>query len=928
MPVRRNITLPIIFILLVILIGGGLFFLAAYLLPGLFESKLISILKKDAGISEFSLDFRQMDLEGADLGPLRLGPPENPALIVRSVQVDYAAGELYRKKIRKIAASGVELYVEHRNGRWGLRGFDIKQLLRQLNARPVKDSTAKNDTLPFPDHIAINNGILIWEREEITYRLAFEVDVVPQESADHILVATIHLYPRGLPVNVVAHIDLTQNQIRSEFGAENFELLRFADVFQRIDGMTLSGTASLAADARVSLEPFEVSSFNGRLEGSALGIVYKGLRLQPPSGDTLQSPPLAVDFESHKPGKIDIRLSNLVLHSPVKGRLSDFAATVQSTETGTEFSGNFNLAADAANDPAMAAAGLRFMHPFSLPLKFSGHLAGDHQWRFELVSEDRKAPAQNQMAFQYHQNRISAQIPSVHISARGAGRLFDMTYKLQAAAVRIASESVNILSPRLVLTGETNVNADTAHGGISTFDVDLSGSIIKAASATVRSKRLRLGGRLVRDQQGKQGISGRLKFADTRFEGNPANVVLHGVQGSIPFKFPAATSGQKGMISIKNTRFNQLDFGSVQAEVRQTSSGLAFSGIMDNPNLPALVVQFSGTSDFKHTDGLQTRARFTISYPPTAPEIDLGKFLPAAQGFSFSGKLWEQGDIVIGKNGLQATAKTGVQNGSLRHRRNQIAVTGIQTELLIQDLVNVRSAPGQKLKFARASFGDIIIDDGEIDFQIESAQSFLIEKSHFMWSDGKVDAPAIRFKPGIDDYQLILYCDRLNLAKVLEQFGAASVEAQGELNGRIPIQIKNGQLSFKDGFLFTTPGQPGKIRMKDTEILTAGIPKDSPQYVQMELARKALEDYDYTWAKLNLNTEGEDLILSMQLDGKPAQSLPFVYQKDVGGFARVEAGVQGSTFQGIRLDVNFRLPLNKILQYQELIQMIQKSREP
>ncbi|MGD8944834.1 MAG: hypothetical protein PVJ37_16330, partial [Desulfobacterales bacterium] len=159
MPLRRNITLPIIFILLVILIGGGLFFLAAYLLPGLFESKLISILKKDAGISEFSLDFRQMDLEGADLGPLRLGPPENPALIVRSVQVDYAAGELYRKKIRKIAASGVELYVEHRNGRWGLRGFDIKQLLRQLNARPVKDSTAKNDTLPFPDHIAINNGI-------------------------------------------------------------------------------------------------------------------------------------------------------------------------------------------------------------------------------------------------------------------------------------------------------------------------------------------------------------------------------------------------------------------------------------------------------------------------------------------------------------------------------------------------------------------------------------------------------------------------------------------------------------------------------------------------------------------------------------------------------------------------------------------------
>jgi hypothetical protein len=97
--------------------------------------------------------------------------------------------------------------------------------------------------------------------------------------------------------------------------------------------------------------------------------------------------------------------------------------------------------------------------------------------------------------------------------------------------------------------------------------------------------------------------------------------------------------------------------------------------------------------------------------------------------------------------------------------------------------------------------------------------------------------------------------------------------------------------------------------------------------MQMELAGKALEDYDYTWAKLNLTTEGEDVLLKMQLDGKPAKPLPFVYQKDMGGFVKVEADVQGSTFQGIRLDVNFRLPLNQIMQYKELIRMIQKSRE-
>ena len=111
------------------------------------------------------------------------------------------------------------------------------------------------------------------------------------------------------------------------------------------------------------------------------------------------------------------------------------------------------------------------------------------------------------------------------------------------------------------------------------------------------------------------------------------------------------------------------------------------------------------------------------------------------------------------------------------------------------------------------------------------------------------------------------------------------------------------------------------------EGLTAGIPPDSPQYMQIELARKALEDYKYEWASLNITTDGEDLLLQMKLDGKPANKLPFVYRKDIGSFAKVEAGVEGSDFEGIRLDVNFRLPLNKIMQYKDLIRMIQLEKE-
>lgn len=916
------------FFLLAILIGAGLFFWASFFLPGLIESKLISILKKDAGITDLTLDFRQLDLEGADLGPLRLGVPQNPALIVQSVQVDYEPAALYRKKIRKIVASGVELYVEYKSGHWGLRGFDLNNFLRQINTALAKDRSPDNDGPPLPSHIEIKNGIVIAAVGTKTYRLAFEMEMVPREGAEHKWVAVVRLYPRGMQVDVLASIDIRQNQITAEINATDLELSRFADLWQGIDGLNVSGLASLTAKTQFGLKPFEVSAIRGRISGSAVSIKYREFHFQAPPNRADQSHPFSVDFISPRPGEVNVTLSHLALRAPLAARLSDLTVTLNSSESGTRVFGNFKLLAEDANDANRSTVPLKFQKPFALPFKFSGHLANNNQWRFGLTSDNPQHLEPKQTSFQYDQNRISFKLPAVDLGARRDGRRFDITYKLQVPAVRVASESVNIFFPLLVLTGETNLNAEQKQGATSEFTVDGSGSVVTAAFGTLKLQRLSAQGRTFQDELGKAHIAGRLNFADTRLETNPAKIALHGAQGSIPFKFPAARSDQKGMISIKHTRLDRLDLGSLQATVQQTTSGLTFRGKLKNPILPALTVQFSGTSDFANTDDFQARADFTISYPPAAPEIDLGKFLPAAQGFTFSGKLWEEGEMVIGKNGWQAGARSSVHNGLLRHRENKIAIEGIQTELLIQDLAKVRSAPGQKLKFSRASLGDMNIDNGEIDFQIESARSFLIEKSHFIWCDGRVDAPAIRFKPGIEDYQLILYCDRLNLAMVLEQFGAASVEAEGELNGRIPIQYENGQLRFEDGFLYTTPGQTGKIRMKDTEILTAGIPPDTPQYVQMELARKALEDYDYTWAKLNLTTEGEDLLLNMQLDGKPARSLPFIYRKDLGGFAKVEADVKGSTFQGIRLDVNFRLPLNKIMQYKELIQMIQKNREP
>jgi hypothetical protein len=71
LPRKRQIVYPIIFFFLFILIGIGLLFLTSYLLPDFLESKIISILKKDGAITDLALDFRELDLDGANMGSVR-----------------------------------------------------------------------------------------------------------------------------------------------------------------------------------------------------------------------------------------------------------------------------------------------------------------------------------------------------------------------------------------------------------------------------------------------------------------------------------------------------------------------------------------------------------------------------------------------------------------------------------------------------------------------------------------------------------------------------------------------------------------------------------------------------------------------------------------------------------------------------------------
>jgi hypothetical protein len=103
--------------------------------------------------------------------------------------------------------------------------------------------------------------------------------------------------------------------------------------------------------------------------------------------------------------------------------------------------------------------------------------------------------------------------------------------------------------------------------------------------------------------------------------------------------------------------------------------------------------------------------------------------------------------------------------------------------------------------------------------------------------------------------------------------------------------------------------------IQNPEKLKAGIPVDAPGFSQLDLASEALKDFEYAWAKLTFDTQGETLTANMELDGKPGRVLPFEYRSDINSFVRVDAQSPGSRFQGIKLDVNLTLPFNQVMAF-------------
>jgi hypothetical protein len=393
-----------------------------------------------------------------------------------------------------------------------------------------------------------------------------------------------------------------------------------------------------------------------------------------------------------------------------------------------------------------------------------------------------------------------------------------------------------------------------------------------------------------------------------------------GLRLTLPLKWPAPKRHTPGTLKLSGLRFKDRRLGAVTATVRQQGTDLAYGGTLYTDILPKLRVPFSGLASMNSRDAT---LKFSVDKYVLPAGFDPATLDKSLKGLSLSGTLGVDGAVRVDADGVESRAGATFTDGALAMSEGGTSMTGIRLAVESPDLLSMRTAPAQKLTFAALSAGNIQLTDGEIAFQLEPGPVVLVEEAGFKWAGGHVASRAFRIKAGADEYNLTLFCSNLKLSAILSQLGLAEAQGEAALSGELPVAWKKGKISFNSGFLHSTPGEGGVIQVEAMEDLVSSIPEGTPQRGQLELAREAVRDFEYKWVRIKADTVGEDLLVRLSVDGKPKSTLPFIYRKEFGGFMRVTGDVKGSNFQGLRLDVNFSVPLDRILLYKDIMNMIE-----
>jgi hypothetical protein len=918
---KRN---PIVFVFFLVL-----FFLAAgylsysFLLPHYVEKRFLPSLGNQFSTSLTGQVFT-IGLNEASLGDLNIGDSKNVAVSIGSIHADYSVFSILDKKIKHLRINGLTLNLEVSEGKLIIPGLDLEKIIAP---KSKQDISQQSSTINLPlqlDNFQISNGFLkvLYENQPILIPFGLQITRKEQTDKDTLPAYRLDLqiFPKGEKVTVTGSVDLSDNKGIFAISADSLDMQPFAFLLGELQEILSFGKASIRGNAEINLMPFQLiaTKINCELESAAFKITPISFGTPAVSVDTTKPLRLKIigneqqwNVTAHgfmvEPLAASIALDGSFLpgDNAVKGfgsmsiRVADTTTTLGSAHNPIIIKGNPELHGD-----------------FSVDITSSG------AWQAKVQSSAGK----ENLRISYGQYNLGAKVPSFNIQGEGSADIAQIEVLLTMPDVHVTGKDASeIILPKADLQATFIQEKKSSQASLSSgnFILSLPDAKVKRDALT-GSADVTLTGKIepqpFQDIKSLQ-ITGELVVSKAKADEQESRVNIDSIEGRIPWQWSLTDRETTGRINITGIKWKNKDLGSFESAVRLKNMTYLLDGRFTHSLLNGLVTnvtaQAGGDSEYQASLAIQMDATPFSS-------LHLGEIDPTLNNSYLDGELGLDGSLKVDAKGLKGSMGLILQNGRLEFPEKKYELDNINLTLLMPSLPDLRSAPAQKILFDKASVGDLTFEHGKVVWQLESPDSVFIEEGVVSWAGGRIFTNAVRISLDRKEFVVPIFCDRLRLTEILNQFGVSNAEGEGTVSGRIPLFVGRDTIRFEDGFLYSSPGQGGSVKVTALDMLSAGIPRNTPQFSHVDFAAEALKNFQYNWVRLLFNSEGEDLIMQMHMDGKPVQSLPFSYDSQTGLFQRIEDNTQGIN-QPIRLDVNFRLPLNRFIGYSGKIQDILKK---
>ena len=919
---KRNPLLFILFLLL-FLIGAG--FLSYYLfLPRYIEKKILPDIGRRLSGS-LSGQVYSIGFSSADFGNIMLGDTVNPAVSIGSIHAEYSLSSLLAKKLDHVSINGLSLNLEFSDGRLIMPGFDLDIPSSQGETPVLRQSNAVN--LPITlDSFQVKNGLLNfrYEGENLPIPLDLQIHRIITADNQSVYGLILRIMPLGEEITLTGTFDLTGNKGMMNLDAGSLDMDRFEHLTGAGRYNLHFGTASIKGKTEIRLLPFQLLSAQLAVDPE---LIHYGEMPISFGQESVDAGP-AISMEIQRDQDHFLLKGHSSVHEPLSIAM-EMNASARLVKNSLQSSGNIVLrnfelpGTEKRKQPIMSRIRAPELHG-----DFILELDEDEAWRAEFISPGQKKQDNPQKVIEARYDKIGLQaaIPSLAVKGQGTAAAYEIQASLAIPNVQADYDGAAIYMPGVNMQAKHSKKEEAAQGKVSgtSFSIRLDGTNFQRGNLRAKADIL-LQGEMGSQPGGANTplqAEGTITVTNAGITENASGFSLAGMETNIPWSWPHAPKKMAGKVKASQIGWKDVDLGSFRGDIILNNMVYSLDGVYSSNLLKGVAVKISGKAGITDSSYMGELALQSEMTPFAA--INLGKFDRRLDKSYFSGELGLDTFLKLEAGDLDGRMQVNLRNGFFDFPEKEYSIKNIDVSMNLPALPDLRTAPAQTLHFAEASIGNLAFNNGKLVWQLESSDSVFLEEGVVEWAGGRVFTNAVRISPETKEFIVPIFCDRLKLAELLRQFGVSNAEGEGTVNGRIPIRIGKKTIRFEDGFLYSSPGQGGSVKVAAFDILASGIPKNTPQFAQIDFAAEALKNFQYNWVRLQLNSEGEDLLMQMQIDGKPFQSLPFTYDSQTGLLQRTEGAKQGIN-QPIRLDVNFRLPLDRFLGYSGKIQDIMKK---